>query len=110
MLMLVDKLELIEHAKHRALVQTLIDPESGGKAYEEYTKFAFPGMSLREKQRDEELKKQLKEWIDQGPLAVTPLPTPTIRSRMKTKAVQITKSKRANAFYRKLGDPLGRRA
>ena len=101
--MLVDRLELIEHARFRALAQITIDKEAGVKAFEEYMKFAFPGMTIRQKTKDEEARKTLMKWVNSGPIGVTPLPMPTIKSRLKTQMAKVRTDRKGNELYGKLG-------
>ena len=65
-------------------------------------KVAFPGFESRKQREKEDMRKQLKEWTDSGPLSVVPLEEPKLKSRMRTKMVQVTKDERAQQFYRKL--------
>jgi hypothetical protein len=99
---LIDKTETIDLAKFRALAQLIIDKDKGIEAFEEYMKLAFPGFESRKQAQNADMRKQLKDWTDSGPINVVPLEQPTARSKMKTKLVQVTKDDRAQAFYRKL--------
>ena len=99
---LVDKMETIDLAKFRALAQLIVDKEKGIEAFEEYMKVAFPGFESRKRIQSEEMRRELKEWTDSGPINVIPLAEPTARSKMKTRMVQVTKDDKAQAFYRKL--------
>ena len=108
LIFLMDRLEDIEHARYLALVQVVIDKDEGIKAFDEYMKIAFPSLALRKKERENETKKVLEWWTSRGPMEVTPLAPLTLKSKLKTKVVQVTQDERANALYRDLGDPLGR--
>ena len=98
----IDKTETINLAKFRALAQLIVDKEKGIEAFEEYMKIAFPGFESRKQRQNADMRKQLREWVDSGPLEVVPLEEPTLRSKLKTKMVQITKDDRVQKFYRKL--------
>lgn len=102
LILLLDRLEDIEHARFRALAQIVIDKEKGVEAFEDYLKLAFPSLALRKKEREQEIHKALKAWTGAGPLKVTPLSVPTGRSRMKMRVAKVTDDERSNRFYQRL--------
>lgn len=106
LLMLIDRLELIEHARFRALAQITVDKEEGVKAFESYMQIAFPGMTMRQKRKDDDTREALKKWVNSGPIAVTPLPMPTIKSRMKLQVAKVRSDQRGNELYGKLGSAI----
>ncbi len=108
LIFLLDRLEDIEHARYLALVQVIVNKEEGVKAFDEYMNIAFPSLALRKKQREDETKKVLKWWTKRGPIKVTSLAPLTLKSKLKTRVVQVTNDEKTNEFYRGLGDPLGR--
>jgi hypothetical protein len=79
----LDRLEDIEHAKFRAMAQIQIDKKAGIEAFEDYMKIAFPSLAARRKARDQELIKVLQMSAAGGPLQVTPLEERKIDSRVK---------------------------
>lgn len=72
-ILLLNKLEDIEHARLRAVVQVLLDKDKGVEAFEDYMKIAFPYLEGRKKQQKDDAQKALMSWIKEGPLKVTPL-------------------------------------
>lgn len=88
-MMLNDRLEDIAHAQFRALAQLIIDPTEGVKAFEQYTKVAFPGFEKRREQQSDNLKKELFDWIKSGPRTVTVQGEFRATSRMKSRAVRV---------------------
>lgn len=69
---------------------------------------AFPSLALRKQKRDEETKKVLKWWTERGPMKVTPLAPLTLKSKLKSKIVQVTRDEGASKLYEGLGDAMGR--
>ena len=108
LIFLLDKLEDIEHARYLALVQVIINKDEGIKAFDEYMKIAFPSLAARKNQQEEATKKVLKWWTKSGPIKVTPLAPLTLKSKLKTRVVEVNQDENTNKFYRDLGDPLGR--
>lgn len=98
----MNRLEEIEYARFHALAQLIADKEKGVEAFSRYMKIAFPGFESRKRAQDDEVKKQLKEWVNSGPLKVTPLPMPTGRSRLKTRSARVTKDERGEKIYSRL--------
>jgi len=94
LILLVNRLEDIEHARFRALAQLIVDKETGVKAFEDYMKIAFPGMEARKKAQEQEVFDALKREVGRGPLKVTPLSTPKVRSKIQQ---QLVTAKRADA-------------
>jgi hypothetical protein len=103
---MLDRLEDIDHAKYLALVQVIIDKEEGVKAFEKYMEVAYPSLALRKKEQSAEMKKVLDEWINRGPMKVTPLAPLTGQSKLKKRVTRVIEDEKANAFYRGLGNPL----
>jgi hypothetical protein len=86
--LLLNRLEDIEHARLRSVVQVLLDKESGAKAFEDYMKIAFPYMEGRKKQEKEEARESLMKWVKSGPLSISPMHEPQkTKSRMKERVV-----------------------
>ena len=84
LILLQYKLEDIEHARLRAVVQVLVDKEKGVDAFEDYMKIAFPYLEGRKKQQKEEAMKGLMDWINTGPLKVTPMQdAQRVKSRLR---------------------------
>lgn len=91
LILLLDRLEDIEHARFRALAQIILvsnseKQESGIEAFEDYMKIAFPSLEGRKKAQAEQAYDALRSWIAEGPLKVTPLIGPK-RSRMKERVL-----------------------
>jgi hypothetical protein len=88
LLLYLDRMEDIEHAKFRALVQTLLavgadNHETSIQAFEDYMNKAFPNLSTKKKKKHEQMVDVLKHWVSQGPIGVTPLSNPDQRMRSK---------------------------
>ncbi len=83
MMQLVLRLEHIEHAKFRAMAQTMIAPGKGAEAFEEYVKTAFPYQTRGDTEHSDRAKRILAQEAAQGPLSVTPLNTPGSESRLR---------------------------
>lgn len=106
-MVLLMKLENIEHARTRALAQILIDQEAGSKAFEEYMKIAFPYMEASKSRDKAEVMKAMNEFIKAGPIGVRPLPMPKMRSKLKTRVVNRGVNREtANKLYEKIGQSI----
>jgi hypothetical protein len=84
----LDRVEDIEHAKFRALVQALMtvgaeNQEAGVNAFEDYMNKAFPTLKNKKKKKEELAREVLKQWVGHGPLGITPLGNPDQRVRSK---------------------------
>ena len=73
LILTLDRLEDIEHARFRALAQLIADKEKGVEAFEDYMKIAFPSLEGRKSAQKEQAKEALKQWVATGPLKVKPL-------------------------------------
>lgn len=77
--------ERSNHARLRALVQSMVDKEKGVEAFEDYMKVAFPWIeTAKGRERMDYMKKLLHE-IKRGPLSVTPMAMPKASSRLRTR-------------------------
>jgi hypothetical protein len=86
--LLLNRLEDIEHARLRSVVQVLVNKEEGAKAFEDYMKVAFPYLEGRKKQEKEDARESLMRWVKSGPMTVTPMQEPKkMKSRMKERVV-----------------------
>ena len=88
LLLYLDRVEDIEHAKFRALAQMVLtigaeNQESGIKAFEDYMNKAFPNLRTKTKKKHDQMMDVLKNWVSQGPLAVKPLGNPDAKARSK---------------------------
>lgn len=101
LIFLLERLEDIEHARFRALAQLLIDQKTGAEAFEDYMKIAFPSMTARKEQSNNQVKQVLKDWTSKGPLKITPLTAPQGRSKLKQRLVR-TQDKRMEQLYGKI--------
>jgi len=116
-ILLLMKIENIEHARFRALAQLIIDKDSGVKAFEEYMKIAFPYMEAskrEERNKHIELLKREMGFFKHG-IGVRALPQPKVRSRVKTQVSRRQEprsTKDMDALYSRMGammDPYGKR-
>lgn len=110
LILLLMKLESVEHARFRALAQVQLDPESGIKAFEEYMKIAFPYLEAS-KQRDKtDHMALLAREVARGPLTVTAVSEPPKgRSKLKTRMVKRSKPQTREehaSLYQKLGNTI----
>ena len=83
MMQLLLRLEHIEHAKFRTMMQAMIAPDKGTEAFEEYVKVAFPYQSSEDTGHSERAKRILSQEAQRGPLRVTPLSQPRRGSRLR---------------------------
>jgi len=102
-MLLMMKLETIEHARFRALSQIIIDQEKGVEAFEEYMKLAFPYLEAVKSRDKEQLLEILHREVKRGPLLITPMKQPTVTSRLR-KRVEARKRSREeqNKLYTSL--------
>ncbi len=90
LILLLMRLENIEHAKFRAQAQIYLDQKQGVEAFEEYMKIAFPYLeSIKQREKSDHIK-ALEDWVKRGPLKVTPMLAPKMQSRLKHKMVAPT--------------------
>lgn len=101
------KLETIEHARFRALAQIIIDKEKGVDAFEEYMKIAFPYLEATKKQERRHVIEKLQKEVYKGPIAVTPMEMPKMKSRVST-AKSARTSPQSPAEEKRLYKKIGR--
>ena len=109
LILLLMKLENIEHAKFRAQAQIFMDHEKGVEAFEEYMKIAFPYLESVKKREKADHIRALEDWVKTGPLKITPMLSPKMQSRMKHKIVTVDKKLRgkgSDSLYEKLDTPV----
>jgi hypothetical protein len=103
-MLLMMKLETIDHARFRALSQIIIDQEKGIQAFEEYMKLAFPYLEAVKSRDKDKLLDVLKREVKGGPLRIKPIKELMLQSHLK-KRVEVRKRTReeANRLYKLLG-------
>ena len=102
LILLLDRLEDIEHARFRALAQLIVDKSAGVEAFEDYMKIAFPSLEGRKKTQKEQAHKILKSWVGTGPMRVKPLhEMGRVKSKLK-KAVAHRATEQQNKLYQKV--------
>lgn len=84
-MLLLMKLEAVEHARFRALAQILVDKDKGQEVFDEYMKVAFPYMEASKDRGKKDAHRALEQWVKQGAFGVTPMQQPTMRSKLKTR-------------------------
>ena len=96
LILLLDRLEDIEHAKFRALAQVTLDKKKGVEAFEDYIKVAFPTLTARKEKKRQAARDQLMRWVKTGPLKVTPVNQAAPKSKLHSRlaAKQTTKEQR----------------
>lgn len=106
-LLVMDRLENIEHARFRALAQLLIESgsethEQGLEAFEDYMNIAFPGTANKKKKEKDKILDQLKWWINRGPMTATPMPEfeKKGKSRMVHRVAQVDTGERSQLYSR----------
>ena len=103
LILYLDKVEYIEHAKFRALVQVVLtvgaeNQEAGIEAFEDYMNKAFPNLRTKKKKKHDQMMDVLKSWVAQGPLSVTPMGSPTrAKSKMVSRITGVEKGAVARA-------------
>lgn len=105
LILLLMKLETIEHARFRALAQIIVDQKKGVDAFEEYMKIAFPYLEIAKSRDKEKHIEMLKKEVGRGPLAVKVLQQPVAKSRLKQRMISRTKQQ-SDKLYNKLGGTL----
>jgi len=88
LILYLDRVEAIEHAKFRALIQVMLlsgaeDQSAGTEAFDEYMKQAFPNLETKKGKKQEAMMKVLKEWVGLGALSVTPMPQLSVKGKSK---------------------------
>jgi hypothetical protein len=104
------RLEDVEHARFRALAQLIVSKEKGIEAFEDYMRLAFPALESRKKERADEAKRALHQWIGTGPLKVTPLSMPMAHSRLKQRVVARLARREDSSLYDKVTKQWQKRA
>lgn len=110
-MLLMMKLETIEHARFRALAQIVIDKEKGVEAFEEYMKIAFPYLEATTRRDRDKYIAMLNQEVRKGPLVVHAVQESRAKSRMKQKVVTAKKNRdpqQMNKLYSKMGDVIPR--
>jgi hypothetical protein len=105
--------EQMEFAQTFAIIQTMVNKDKAKEALEDYRKARFPWIeSSKNKQKAEDIKKLMEE-IKRGALAIAPMASPKLRSRLKTRIVQrpandVTTTKEQTQIYGKIGQMIPR--
>jgi hypothetical protein len=104
------KKEQIEHARLRALAQSIIAKEKGKEVFDEYMKVAFPWLETQKRRDTEEHVRILMDEVKKGGLGIKPLwqGQDKMRSRLKTKVVERTASAKTPMQQSKLYEKLGK--
>lgn len=93
----------IEHYRLRALTQALLDKEQSAKVFEEYMQQAYPWMGTATARERQEHIKLLNDWVKQGPLKVSALPTfSEVKSRLKPAPAPLKQAQDVNKIYRQM--------
>ena len=102
-MLLMMKLETIEHARFRALSQIIIDQEKGVEAFEEYMKLAFPYLDAVQSRDKQNLLDELKREVRRGPMMIKPLPELKAQSQLRKRADVRKRSREENdRLYQRL--------
>lgn len=80
--------ENIEHAKFRAAQQLQLDKDKGVEAFEEYMKIAFPYLDTVKRRDRAKFIEILQQELSRGPLRVSALAQPKLRSRLKQQQIR----------------------
>ena len=106
LILLLMKLESIEHARFRALAQITVDKDKGVEAFEEYMKIAFPYLDAAKRRDRKEFTDLLQQEIMRGPLRVIHVAQKKVRSRLKDRYVKRQAPRpqqELNQLYSKMG-------
>jgi hypothetical protein len=106
LMLYVLKKEMVEHARLRALAQSIVAKDKGVEAFDDYQKVAFPWFETQKKREKLDHLKLLFEEVKRGGLAVTPMAEKPMRSRLKTRVIEREAQrddKSMNDLYSKLG-------
>lgn len=105
LIMLTLMQERSNHARLRALVQSVVDKEKGVEAFEEYMKVAFPWIETAKGRERMDHMKRLMNEVKRGPLAVAPMAMPRAKSRLRDRIERREPADPAamNRIYEKLG-------
>lgn len=85
LLLLIIQKDRIEHAATKLLTQSQVNAEAAPKAFEEYVKIRYPYLETAKKREKEATVNTLLSEIRKGPLVISPMGTPAMRSRMQSK-------------------------
>lgn len=83
--MLIIQKDRTEHAATRLLTQAQINSEAAPKAFEEYVKVRYPYLEVAKKREHDDAIKALKGAVKSGPLIVSPMGDPMVKSRLHKK-------------------------
>lgn len=104
-LLVMDRLEDVEHARFRALAQMVLEigaeeRDQGVEAFDQYLSKAFPGRENKERKKKEQVMDMLKWWVNSGPLNVKPMPgfVKEGKSRMVRRIQNIEKGDRSKLY------------
>lgn len=105
--------EQMEFSQTFVFIQTMADRSKAKEAFDEYRKTRFPWIeSSKEKRKAEDIKKLMEE-VKRGALAITPMVSPKLRSRLKAKVVErqvggVKITKEQQQIYEKIGQTIPR--
>jgi hypothetical protein len=110
LILYVLKREYIEHARLRALAQSIVAKDKGKEVFDDYMKVAFPWHETQKKRDVTEHIRILKAEVEKGNLSIKPLwqGKDKMRSRLKTKVIErkegpMRTPEEMNKLYSKLG-------
>jgi hypothetical protein len=83
--MLIIRKDQIEHAATRLLTQAQVNAEAAPKVFEEYVKIRYPYLETAKKREHDDAIKQLIAEVNKGPLTITPMGDPAVKSRLHKK-------------------------
>lgn len=81
------RMEEIDAAKTRALLQGMLKAEEGPNAWKEFFRLAFPWVETAKKRDEKDVIKRLQEEVARGPLSITPQQEKRFRSRLKSNPI-----------------------
>lgn len=108
MLMLIIRKDQIEHSATRLLTQAQVNPEAGPKAFEEYVKTRYPYLETAKKREHDDAKMRLFEEVNKGPLVITPMGDPAVKSRIYKKIERAEQHEDAAAVGSRLMKKIGK--
>lgn len=98
-----------DHARLRAVVQSVVDKDKGVEAFEDYMKVAFPWIETAKGRERMDYMNKLMHEIKRGPLGVTPMAMPRASSRLKGR-IEKNNAPPDRAAMNRLHEKLAKRA
>lgn len=96
----------IEFTRTRAIVQALVNKDEADNALKTYRDAQMPYLPRIQKDDRQKHIQRLMSEVARGPMQITPVMQPKVRSKLKTRVVQRSEEERATA-QRRLSKKIG---